>query len=220
MKAYLTSLSLLFFYLFFFKYMSLSFSFSSGVAFHQSLNFLSFFSSVTFHWPLIFLSFFFPGVTFQPLISLSFFLSFFLDTSSNHFLFSGFSRGQSMNRIVTWFLSFFWCPFNLPIWAGLGKTVYSLHLIHICLLWDLLANWLVWFFLFADSTFPLPCITWVSWPISIQPSNRSLVARGCLLVNTPILGKLDRQSVSTHPWPKFNSSGFSFSSAGLRRKQK
>ena len=104
------------------------------------------------------------------------------------------------------FLSYFWRHFNLLIWAGLRKTVYSLHYIRVCLLWDLSANWLVWFFLFADSTFPLPRITWTSWLIGILLSNRSLVARGCWPVHTPELGKLDCQSVCTYSWSEFNSS--------------
>ena len=125
-----------------------------------------------------------------------------------------------MNKIVTQFLSFFWRHFNLPIWADLGKGIYSLHHRHVCLLGDLSANWLVWFFLFADLTFPLLHITYASWPIGIQPSNRSLVARGCLPVHTPILGKLDHQSVSKHPWPELESSDFSFTSTGLLGKQR
>ena len=147
-----------------------------------------------------------PTVNFSSF--LSFFLSFFPGTSSNLFLFFGFSHYQSTTKIVTWFLSFFWRPFNLPTWVYQGKTVYSSHHRHVRLLSDLSANWLVWFFLFADSTFLLPRITWASWPVGIHPSNRSLVARGCLPVHTPILEKLDCQPVSTHPWPEFNSSDF------------
>ena len=58
--------------------------------------------------------FLFSGVAFhRQLISLSFF-SFFLCTSSNCFLFSVFFRYQSMNIIITRFLSFFWGrPFTL-----------------------------------------------------------------------------------------------------------
>ena len=155
--------------------------------------------------PSPFIFFFFNCRVHRPLISLSFFLS----TSSNRFLFPGFSRGQSTNKIVTPFLAIYWQPFNLPIWPGPWMTTYSLHHRHVCQLWDLLADWLVWFFFFADSTVPLPRITWVSWPIGIQPSNWSLVDRSCLPVHTPILGKLDRQSVTTHPWPEFNSPDFS-----------
>ena len=38
--------------------------------------------------------------------------------------------------------------------------------------------------------------------------------------NFCILGKFDRQSVSTHPWPEFNPSDFSSTSASLRGEQK
>ena len=109
------------------------------------------------------------------------------------------------------FLIFFWWHFNLTIWAGLGKTAYSLHYRHICLLQTLLAKWLVWFFLFVDSTFPLLHIMWDYWPIGIQPSNHSLVARILLA------------SSHTHireTWPKFNSSDFSSTSAGLWENNK
>ena len=75
-------------------------------------------------------------------------------------------------------------------------------------------------FLFLDLTFLLPHITWAYQPIGIQLSHRSLVARHCLPVHTPILGKLDRQSVSTRPWPKFNTSDFLSTSAGLCEKKK
>ena len=197
MKAYLTFLSP-FLLISFFLFKCLPLLFSGGA----------------FHWVLIFL-FLFSGVAFyRPLISLSFFLS----TSSNHFVFSSSSRGQSTNKVDTWFLAFFWRPFNLPIWAGLWGAVYSLHHRQVCLLGDLLANWLVWFFLFADSTLLLPRIAWASWPIGIQPSNRLLVTRDCLPVHTPIFGKLDGQLVSTNPWKEFNSSDFSFSSVSLRRR--
>ena len=136
----------------------------------------------------------FSGVAFhRPLISLSLFLSFFLGTSSNRFLFSGFSRCQSTNKIVTRFLSFFLRPFNLPIQVSVGKAVLPLCITDTShLLGDLLGNWLVWFFLFANSTFPLPRILWASWPIGIQPSNRSLITRDFLLGHTPILRELDR----------------------------
>ena len=82
----------------------------------------------------------------SPTVNFSFFLSFFLGISLNRFLFSGFFRGQSTNKIVTRFLSFFWRPFNLPVWTCLGKTVYSLHHRQAHLLRDLSANWLIRFF--------------------------------------------------------------------------
>ena len=137
---------------------------------------------------------FFSWCRISPTINFSHFLSI-LGTSSNHFLFSGFSDCRSTKKIVILF--FFSQPFNLPIWAALGKTIYSLHHRHVCLLRDLLTNWLVWFFLFADLTFSLPHITKVSWSIDIQPSDRSLVARDYLPVHTPILGKLVNRSACT-----------------------
>ena len=106
-------------------------------------------------------------------------------------------------------LSFFWRTFNLLIWASLRKAVYSLHHWHFCLLGNLLA----WFFLFDDSTFPLPHVMWASRPIGIQSSNELHVTWGCLPVHTPILGKLDRQSVNMHPCAEFNCSDISFTSA-------
>ena len=91
---------------------------------------------------------------------------FVLGTSSNHFLFSGSSHGQSTNKIVTQFLSFpnelaredrllFVSQIRLPLRGSVGQLS--------CLI----------FFFFADSTYPLFRITWDSWPL-----NRSLVARG------------------------------------------
>ena len=112
-----------------------------------------------------------------------------------------FSLSVNKENSHTFFI-YFWQHLILPIWAGLRKIVYSLHHRHVCLLWVLSANWLVWFFLFANLTFPLPYISWASWPIDIQPSNRLLVARGCLPAHIPILRKLDHQLLSTQPWPK------------------
>ena len=116
------------------------------------------------------------------------------------------------------FLIFFWRHFNLPIWADLGKTAYSSHHRHVCLLQGLLANWLVWFFPLCG--FDLPP---ASYHVGLL-TNRHLafksVACCCLPVHTPILGKLDRQSVRTRPWPEFNSSDFSSTSAGLWKKKK
>ena len=115
-----------------------------------------------------------------------------------------------MSLIFFWyqpFLIFFWHHFHLTRWTALGKAVYSLDQRNVYLLRDFLAKWCLIFPFFSDSTLPLPCITWVSWLIRIQ-----LVARGCLPVHTPILGKLDRQS---HPWLNFSST-----SADLRGKQK
>ena len=66
-----------------------------------------------------------------------------MSTSSNRFLFFDSSRGQLTNKIITQLLSFSWWLFNLPIWPGLGKAVYSLHHRYFHLLGDLLANWLV-----------------------------------------------------------------------------
>ena len=60
-------------------------------------------------------------------------------------------------------------------WPG-EKAVYSLPHRHVCRPGDLLANWIVLFFLLVDLTFPLPRITWGSCPVSIQRSDRSLVA--------------------------------------------
>ena len=81
--------------------------------------------------------FFFFRCRVSPTVNSSFFLCLFLGTSSNRFLFSGFSRGQSTNKIVMRFLSFFWRPFHVPICAGMGKAVYSLHHRNVCLLGDL-----------------------------------------------------------------------------------
>ena len=134
-------------------------------------------------------------------------------------LFSGFSRCQLMNKIVMRFLSFFCSLLIFPYELALGRQ-FTLCTTDMSLLRDLSANWLVWFFLITDLTSPLPCIMWASWPIGIQPSNRLLVARGCLPVHTPILGKLDCQLVSTRPWPEFNSSDFLSTSGDLQGKQK
>ena len=163
-----------------------------------------FFSGAVFHRPLIFLLF-----SLQNAHLVNFYL---YNPSSNHFLLS-IDKQNCHTFLIFW-------NFNLPMWAGMGKTAYTLCHRHVCLVWDLSANWLVWFFLFLDSTFPLPHITWTYWPISIQPSNWSLVARCCLPFYTPILGKLDHQSVSTWPWLKFNSSDFLSTSTGLSEKKK
>ena len=167
---------------------------------------------------LFFLS---SGVTFPrpPIVNFSLFLCFFLGTSSNNFLFSVFLE-VNRQKIVTRLLSSFWQPFYHAIWASLGKTVYSLHHRHVCLLRDLSTNWLVWFFLFAASTFPLSRNAWAFWKIGIQHTNWYFVPWDCLLVHTPILKTRDRQSVSTLPWPKFNFSDFLCTSAGLWGKQK
>ena len=183
------------------SYLSLSFYFISFINIYIYIHVSIFFSSgVAFHRPLIFF----------------FLLLYFwvhLQIVSCSLVFLMVSRQNSYASII-----FFWRHFNLPIWVGLRKTVYSLHHGDVCPLWDLSANWLVWFFLLTYSTFPLPHITWVSWPIGIQPSNISLVPRSHLSVHIRMLGKLDRQSVSLHPWPEFNSSDFSSTFAGLRRK--
>ena len=83
---------------------------------------------------------------------------------------------------------------------------------------NLLANWVVWFYLISDLISLLPRITCASWPIGNPPSIRSLGA--ALPVHIPILGKLGRQSVSTLPRLEFNSSDFSSTSADFRGKQK
>ena len=168
------------------------------------------FSGVTFHRPLIFLS---PFLQNAQLVILylhnpspytgdmsshfSFFLSFFLSfwiyllqIVSCSLIFLVVSRQKKSHT----FLIFFWRHYNLPIWAVLGKTAYCSHHRHVYQ--GLLANWLVWFFLFLGSTFPLPRITWAYWPIGIHPSNRSLVARSCLPIHTPILGK--QPSIGQH----------------------
>ena len=140
---------------------------------HFYLIHICLFSGVVLHWPLIFLPSFFLFLASRftdHYFLLFFFLSFWVLLQIISYSVS--SRGQSLNKIVTRFLSFFWRHFNPPIWAGLRKTVYSVHYRHVCLFGDLLTSWLVWFSLFADSTFPLPRITLAPWPISIQPSNR------------------------------------------------
>ena len=130
-----------------------------------------FFSGITFHRPLIFPSSFLQNAQVVILYfhnpssnagdkatHFSFFLSFFL----SGYIFRSFwffSLSVDKQNSHT-FLIFFWRHFNHPIWAGLGKTDYSFHHRHFYLLWSLLATWLVWFFLFLDSTFPLPRITW------------------------------------------------------------
>ena len=93
MKAYLTSLSLLlslFVYIYIYIY----------IFFFLSLFFFWCRISPTDNFSLFFFS---SGVMFHRQL---FSLSFFHGTSSNHFLFSGFSHGQSMNKIVMHFLSF------------------------------------------------------------------------------------------------------------------
>ena len=128
-------------------------------------------------------------------ISLSFFLSFFLNiSSSNRFLFFNFSRCQSTKKKITRFLSFsdgiiiflYELSWGRQLTVRTTDTSIRVSWQLTCLIFSLL-----------DSTFPLPRITWAYWPIGIHPSNRSLVARSCLPVHTPILGKLNRQSVST-----------------------
>ena len=111
----------------------------------------------------------------RQVISLSFFLSFFLYLFIYLYIFFKsflvlwfFSLSVNKQNSDT-FLIFFWRHFNLPIWAGLGKIAYSSHHRHVCLLRGLLANWLVWFFLFLDSTFLLPRIGLIGqWASSLQ----------------------------------------------------
>ena len=64
--------------------------------------------------------FFFSGVVFPRLL-----ISFFLGTSSNCFLFSGFfSLLVNKQKNIHAFLIFFWQHFKLHIQIGQGKTVY------------------------------------------------------------------------------------------------
>ena len=150
-------------------------------------------------------------------ISLSFFLSFFL---SWYIFFKSF--------LVLWFFSlsvdkqnshtfliFFWWHFNLPMWVGLGKTDYSSPNRHVWLLWGLLSGFNSFWIR------PSRCLV-LRGPIGQSASSlqisRLLLGAACQF--TLILGKLDRQSVSTQPWPEFNSSDFSSTSAGLWGKQK
>ena len=140
-----------------------------------------FFSGVAFHRPLISLSFFFSEYIFKSFLVLRFF-SLSIDEKNSYA-----------------FLIFFWRHFDLPIWAGRVKTVYSLHHRHVCLLRDLSVNWLFCFFPLCR--FDLPTASYLVCFLAngIQASNRSLVARRCLPVHTTILGTLDGQSVSTYP---------------------
>ena len=152
-------------------YLYVSLFFSSGAAFHQLLIFLSFFPGVAFH---------------QPLISLSFWIRLQIISCSLVFL--------MVSQRTKWSLSsYFSGGLLIFLYEQPWGRQFTLYITDTSVFLGI--SWLI----FPLFRFDLSAALYHMGFLSNQHSNRSLAARGCLPVHTPILGKLDRQSVSMQP---------------------